>query len=885
MLTLTWLAGLVSRRPARLIATAVGVAVAVALVASIGTFVSATTSTMTRRASGRVAVDWQVQAQTASAIDQVLAETRRTPGVRSALVVSFASTPGLVARTGGTVQHTGAGRVLGIPPGYATAFPGEMRLLAGSLGGPLLAQQTAANLHAGPGDTITIERAGAPAAPVRIAGVVDLPAADSLFQKVGAPTGAQPQATPDNIVILPTRTFHQVMDVGGAATVVTQVHARLSHDLPASPSAAFTEISGRALNLETRLAGAGVVGDNLGFALDKARADALYAQILFLFLGLPGVVLAGILTAWIAGTGNARRRRDQALIRARGASRRDILWLAAAETALAGVAGIAIGLLGAAAIGSATFGTASFGAGPVSAVLWAVGASLAGVLVAAAAITLPAWRDSRTLSVADQRRDVRRVSGQPWWARFGVDIAALVAAGLVFWQASQDGYHLVLAPEGLPQVSVNWLSLLAPVLAWVGGGLLVYRLSDLALGHGRGFVTRLIRPFSGGLAPTVAATMGRQRRLLAGAVTLVALTAAFAGSTAVFNSTYQQQAEVDARLSNGADVTVTQSPGAPVGPSQAGRLASVPGVASVEPIQHRFAYVGPDLQDLYGVRPGTIGAAGALQNAWFSGGTASGLMATLNRRPDSILVSAETVKDFQLNPGDLLRLRLQDGLTKKYRTIPFHYAGIVKEFPTAPTDSFLVANSSYVAKMTGSDAVGAFLVQTDGAGPATVAQRIRTLVGTGAAVTDIASQRRVIGTNLTAVSLSGLTRVELGFALLLAATATGLALALGFRERRRSFAITRALGASPRQLGAFVWSESAFVTAGGIALGAALATGLSWLLVTVLTGVFDPPPDAAAIPWGYLSGVTALALASVVAAGGATLAGLRRGSPEALRDL
>ena len=42
---------------------------------------------------------------------------------------------------------------------------------------------------------------------------------------------------------------------------------------------------------------------------------------------------------------------------------------------------------------------------------------------------------------------------------------------------------------------------------------------------------------------------------------------------------------------------------------------------SVEPLQHRFAYVGADLQDLYGVRPRTIGAAGELQDAWFPGGT------------------------------------------------------------------------------------------------------------------------------------------------------------------------------------------------------------------------------------------------------------------------
>ncbi len=74
----------------------------------------------------------------------------------------------------------------------------------------------------------------------------------------------------------------------------------------------------------------------------------------------------------------------------------------------------------------------------------------------------------------------------------------------------------MLAPEGVAQVSVNWYALLAPVLGWIGAGLLAYRLADLVLRprpHGRWHA--LLRPLAGELAPTVAATMGRQRRLLA----------------------------------------------------------------------------------------------------------------------------------------------------------------------------------------------------------------------------------------------------------------------------------------------------------------------------------------------------------------------------------
>ena len=83
------------------------------------------------------------------------------------------------------------------------------------------------------------------------------------------------------------------------------------------------------------------------------------------------------------------------------------------------------------------------------------------------------------------------------------------------------------------------------------------------------------------------------------------------------------------------------------------------------------------------------------------------------------------MKDFQLRPGDLLRLRLQDGRTKQFKTVPFHYAGVSKEFPTAPTDSFLVANAALRGAGDRQRRRRHFLVQTDGTSPAIVAQRIR----------------------------------------------------------------------------------------------------------------------------------------------------------------
>jgi putative ABC transport system permease protein len=74
------------------------------------------------------------------------------------------------------------------------------------------------------------------------------------------------------------------------------------------------------------------------------------------------------------------------------------------------------------------------------------------------------------------------------------------------------------------------------------------------------------------------------------------------------------------------------------------------------------------------------------------------------------------------------------------------------------------------------------------------------------------------------------------------------------------------MGASTREVGAFIWAE-----AGTVVIGAAiLAAGLGWLLarmlVAMLTHVFDPPPDHLAVPWGLLGLLYAVAMVAGIAA-------------------
>ena len=148
--------------------------------------------------------------------------------------------------------------------------------------------------------------------------------------------------------------------------------------------------------------------------------------------------------------------------------------------------------------------------------------------------------------------------------------------------------------------------------------------------------------------------------------------------------------------------------------------------------------------------------------------------------------------------------------------MPFHYVGVAKEFPTAPHDSFLLANADYVAARPAATpsarSSSTPAADTDGRRRPRCARQL----GTTATVTDIVTTPAIVGSSLTAVDLDGLTKVELGFALALAAAATGLTLWLGLTERRRTFTIAAALGANRRQLAGFVWAEAGVVVIGGL---------------------------------------------------------------------
>ena len=865
------------RRPGQTAVQGLVLALAVALLGAMLLFIGQSLRTMTASATRSVPLDLQGPVAGYPQAKALSAAVSRQPDVAQASPVATAPFAGVSHFGSAGVTDAGAGAILAVPHDYLRTID-TFRFLRGGLrpGEIVLDQQLAATLRARIGDTVRLRLGGGQAREFRVGGVALVTSPDILFQPLNPLVGPAPAQPPANIAILPAGTFARQIGVtlpsvnpaspgaasvpGTVAGVQWQVQAQLDRaSLTGTPSAALKHAGQIRNSIERSLPGKIQFVDNLSEGLETAAGDALYAEALFIMLAVPGALLA-LGLAYLAALGTVDRdRRELALLRARGASPRQLVTMAGAE---AGVVGILAGALGAglsfAAVALLINGSVGLTATrALVVVLVCIALAVAGGLAA----RLAAGLRSLSETVAAGRQGAGRPR-KPLWQRLYLDFLALGLSGLIYWLTASTGFSAVVNPDSNPTLSLAIYMFFAPAFLWIGAALLLVRL--------RGRLFGMAAKRLGSLG----ARTGRRRFLLASAsrrgeainrgLVFVGLLLAFGVSMGVFAATYNQQAAVDAQLTLGADITATAPPGVTARQGLAQRIESVPGVSATSPVDHSYAYVGPDLQDTFGVEPATIGKATTLRDSYFLGAGAETMMSRLEGRPDGILVSKETITDYSLEVGDLLRLRVLDHRTGRFRIVPFHVVGTVQEFPAAPRDSFMVANLAYLQRADRAGGPNVVFAKAS-EDPATVAGRVAAATkGSGVAVKDIRQQAVQTVSSITTVDLTGISHLEQAFSIILAAGAMALFVNLAVNERRHEFATMAAIGASLRDIGAFVRSEALTV----LLAAAVLAAGLGWLLaemlVAMLQHVFDPPPDHLAVPWGFLG---LLALGAFAGAG------------------
>lgn len=819
-------------------------------------------------------------------LEQLRAKLAAVPGVAAADGLSFVDLPPGSLKAGG-ITAKGPVRVFGFDRQYQQRYP-SIRVVDGSFGSgsALLSAEASRSLSAGTGAGIELSVPGRPAPlSLPVSGVADLSQAKPLFYSRNSTKLEDFLYVPNSVVVSPETFRDTIIPAFQAASStpgtliksppVGEVDVLVDRSrLESNPASALAQTKAVAASINRISPGQDYLIDNVSNTLEVARDDARVGKLMFLFLGLPGVLLAAFLAAYSAGILASAERRERANLRIRGAHRGHMTRILAYKTlALAGVGsalGTGLGFVSVLAIlgRSALFEASVAQLGTSAAIGAGVGMLITGLTM------YVLGRRSLSREINQERREIA-ANTVPAWRRWRLDFLLLGAAAIAAIIAARTGAFDPPAASVSNGVAVSLPSrlLIAPLMVWFGGMLIAGRLFQSA-------TVRVPLPAPPRFGPLIRGTVARsvKRRSWPPATAIIALglVIAFGMNLAMFSATYDATKAADARFIVGSDLRVTPSP-LSTRPHPRGNAAAlqVPGVSAVTPAVFKLensVLIGPDNQDrknLAAIDPRGFRDVASLADRFFAGGSAAGAMAALETDPHGLLVSEQTASDLSINSGDSVQVLLARG-TKRQILEPFRVVGEFKQFPGFPDGVDLVANLGYYATATHTDSADFFLARTADDSHSGLARATAALQsGPGRAdALNIESRETALGkdqSSLTALNVHGL--VDLGglYTLLIGAAAIAIFVFGLMLQRRTEFVTLRAQGMEAREVRTLILGETALVAVCGLAAGLAVGTGMAYLLVHVLRPLFILNPILT-FPAGQVATLAALTLAATLAA-------------------
>ena len=534
----------------------------------------------------------------------------------------------------------------------------------------------------------------------------------------------------------------------------------------------------------------------------------------------------------------AQRSRELALLRALGASRRQVNVSVLLEAVVVGVlgstVGIGVGYLLARGL-QAVFDRVGFdlSRASFSVDLRTVAASYAvGVLVTLVAAYLPARRAARIPPVAALRDDValpetslrRRVA-------VGLGMVVLGAGGMAGGSAAHGDRGLTLTGVGMLGILVG-VSLLSP---WLGRPLT----GAFQVGYRRAFGTVGVLAAQNSLR-NPRRTAATASALMIG-LTLVSLMAVLGRS-----ATASTDAAVERTLTS--QLVVSNLVGTPFSTTVAQRIRRLDGVRSVAVLRSAGARIGGDRVFVAAVDPRELGLAVAVPMAAGS---------LLELRPGTVAMGVASAARHGVKLGDTVRLRFQGG------TVPLRLVALFDSASALPSNYLVTPDTLVRGGLKPLDSF-VYVTESPGADAAAVRARVESVVADLPTVTvkdpgELAQQQREKVDQFLYFIYA-----LLGLAVVIAVLGIVNTLALSVIERTREVGLLRAVGLSRRQLRRMVRLESVIVAVLGATLGVAMGLVFG---VALQRAVADQGVDVLAIPWWQLAGFVLLAaVAGVVAA-------------------
>jgi putative ABC transport system permease protein len=738
---------------------------------------------------------------------------------------------------------------------------------------------------------------------VRISGITDVSRAKSLFYSREGKRLEQFVYVRNSVIVAPEvfpktiiPAFQNVATAPGTvlrSQPILEVDVFMEREpLDADPGTALAQTKAVADGVNAVALGQDVLIDNISNALQVARDDARTAKRMFVFLGLPGALLAAILTAYAGGVLASALRREQAILRIRGANRRHLLRMHALRTlalaAVGSVLGVALGLVSSAAVLSAD---ALASASPVSLLASALLGAGAGFLATGVAL-YAAGRRGITRQISDERAQL--ASRAPLWRLLGIDFLILAAAiGVEWYQRRHGGFEGVQGSVYFGRaVSLQLHLVIVPIGIWLGGVLVLGRIVE------RGFAFlplplrhRFGRPLRGLLTRSIR----RRSWAAATAVIMVGLIVALGTSVASFSASYNQAKARDARFVVGSDVRVTPSPISALDhPPQYAEQLKVPGIQTATPVVYGLNNAllesenNEDAGNMAAIDPAAFGQVAPLIDTDFLGTTAANAMDALQRQPGGVLLTEDLADTLDVDVGDSVQVLFARG-TQDQKLSELTVIGLFQRLPGFPEGVDVLVNIQRQMQLIPSTNTTFFLAQTTDPSDATLDRVVAGLQeGPGSAdALQIDTRATALDkdqSSLAALNIRGLLTLDSAYALAMAATAITIFVFGLLLQRRREYVTLRAQGMRIGKIRSLLVTESSGVVVIGAAVGVLVGAVMAYFLVTVLRPLFVLRPEVV-LPRVDIAVLAALVLAVSVVASLAATTLIRRLPPgELLRD-
>ena len=837
-------------------------------------------------------------------LDELTRQIGQIPGVARAEPLSFVDLdPGSLSA--GAKRLPEATRVFGLDNRYLEQDP-SIRIVEGSYepGSGLLSAEAARALSIGPGGVVQIRVPGmSQPLSVLISGITDVSRAKSLFYSREGKRLEQFVYVRNSVIVAPEvfpktiiPAFQNVATAPGTvlrSQPILEVDVFMEREpLDADPGTALAQTKAVADGVNAVALGQDVLIDNISNALQVARDDARTAKRMFVLLGLPGALLAAILTAYAGGVLASALRREQAILRIRGANRRHLLRMHALRTlalaAVGSVLGVALGLVSSAAVLSAD---ALASASPVSLLASALLGAGAGFLATGVAL-YAAGRRGITRQISDERAQL--ASRAPLWRLLGIDFLILAAAiGVEWYQRRHGGFEGVQGSVYFGRaVSLQLHLVIVPIGIWLGGVLVLGRIVE------RGFAFlplplrhRFGRPLRGLLTRSIR----RRSWAAATAVIMVGLIVALGTSVASFSASYNQAKARDARFVVGSDVRVTPSPISALDhPPQYAEQLKVPGIQTATPVVYGLNNAllesenNEDAGNMAAIDPAAFGQVAPLIDTDFLGTTAANAMDALQRQPGGVLLTEDLADTLDVDVGDSVQVLFARG-TQDQKLSELTVIGLFQRLPGFPEGVDVLVNIQRQMQLIPSTNTTFFLAQTTDPSDATLDRVVAGLQeGPGSAdALQIDTRATALDkdqSSLAALNIRGLLTLDSAYALAMAATAITIFVFGLLLQRRREYVMLRAQGMRIGKIRSLLVTESSGVVVIGAAVGVLVGAVMAYFLVTVLRPLFVLRPEVV-LPRVDIAVLAALVLAVSVVASLAATTLIRRLPPgELLRD-